>query len=107
MREDFERDGTKPNPYEEPETCKLLRIRFRLSLYLFRITVVTIKSLRHQLDKDDARKLREGHVPPHTVTSGVFIGNAIQIEEQQYVPHHVKPVYAADFIRLDLICGSN
>jgi len=83
MREDFERDGTKSNPYEEPETCKLLRIRFRLSLYSFRITVVTIKSLRHQLDKDDVRKIREGHIPPHTVTPSVFIGNAIQIEEQQ------------------------
>ena len=45
-------------------------------------------TLRRQFDKDEDRELRRGRTPPHTVTSSTFIWNAIQIEEQQYVPLH-------------------
>ena len=86
MRQDFDRDRTKPNPYEEPETCELPQTFPPLSVLIF--IVVTMATLRRQFDKDEDRKLRRGCTPPHTVTSSTFIWNAIQIEEQQYVPLH-------------------
>ena len=86
MRQDFDRDRTKPNPYEEPETCELPQTFPPLSVLIF--IVVTMATLRRQFDKDEDRELRRGRTPPHTVTSSTFIWNAIQIEEQQYVPLH-------------------
>ena len=46
-------------------------------------------SLKRQLDQDEARELCQGRTPPHIVTAGTFIANAIQIEDRQYVPHNV------------------
>ena len=45
-----------------------------------------MESLKQQLDNDEKRELLEGRTPPHTVSASAFICNAIQIEEQQYVP---------------------
>lgn len=45
-----------------------------------------MESLKRQLNDDEDRELRRGHTPPHAVTPSTFIGNAIKIEEQQYVP---------------------
>jgi hypothetical protein len=52
------------------------------------LVVVTIKSLKHRLDLEEAQDLRRGHAPPHTTTPSAFIGNALQIEEKQCVLHH-------------------
>ena len=51
------------------------------------LIVVTLASLKKQLDEDDRRESRQGRSPPHTMTASVFIMNALQIEEQQYVLH--------------------
>lgn len=48
-----------------------------------------MESLKRQIDKDEEHDLRRGHIPPHAVTASTFIWNAIQIEEQQYVPYSV------------------
>jgi hypothetical protein len=93
MRQDFDQDPTKPNPYEEPESCESSRTSATFPVLIF--TVVTMKSLRRQLDQDEESESREGRTHPHTVTASTFIGSAIQIEEQQYVPpaqHRLKPL---------------
>ena len=48
--------------------------------------VVTMDSLRRQLDQDESRDVSRGCTPPHTMTASHFIWDALQIEEQQYVP---------------------
>lgn len=87
MRQDFDRDLTKPNLYEEPQDCKLLGL-LPPSPVLISV-VVTLASLKKQLDEDERRESHQGRSPPHTVTASGFIMNALQIEEQQYVPHNV------------------
>lgn len=85
MRLEFDRDRHKPNPYEEPDTCKLKYLLFVHTVLIF--AVITIRSLRRELDNKDACELRQGRTPPHTTTANVFIGNGLRIEEQQYVSH--------------------
>ena len=92
MRNEFDRDRKKPNPYEEPETCKLLRSLSTHSILILTLTVVTVASLRRKFNNNNARKLRRGHVPPHIISPSSFLGSALQIEEQQYVPCHVTPI---------------
>ena len=87
MRRDFDRDKKQPNPYAEPEPCKSPRL-FRTFPMLI-LTVMTMESLRHQLDQDEARESREGRTPPHAVTASAFIGDALRIEQQQYALHYL------------------
>ena len=58
--------------------------------------VMTMDSLRVQLDEDEAHELRRGHTPPHTVAASAFIWNAIEIEGQQYVPPCTAIIQAAN-----------
>ena len=53
---------------------------------------MTMESLRRQLDQDEARDLRQGRTPPHAVTASVFIWDALQLEQQQYVPCQITPI---------------
>ena len=46
-----------------------------------------METLKRQLEVDEDRQSRQGRTPPHAVTPSAFIGNAIQIEGQQYVPY--------------------
>jgi hypothetical protein len=48
------------------------------------IIVVTMASLKRELDEAELRELRQGR-SPHPVTVSTFIENALQIEEEQYV----------------------
>lgn len=48
--------------------------------------VMTMDSLKLQLDEDEERELQSGRTPPHAIAASAFIWNAIEIEEQQYVP---------------------
>lgn len=83
MRLDFDRDITKPNPYEEPRTCEYPE---RIQLFpVLNCVVVTMESLKRQLDEDEKRELRQGRTPPHATSASTFIGSAIQIEREQYV----------------------
>ena len=52
--------------------------------------VMTMDSLKCQLDEDEERELQQGRTPPHTVPASAFIWNAIEIEVQQYVPPHTQ-----------------
>jgi hypothetical protein len=54
-----------------------------LILISLTLIVVTMDSLKKQLDNDEAYNVRLGYTPPHSVTAGNFIWNAIQIEEEQ------------------------
>ena len=83
MRQDFDWDPTKPNPYEEPETCKPPSSFLTFSLLIY--VVVTMEQLRRELDKEEAREFSRGHTSPHAVTASTFMGNALRLEEQQYV----------------------
>lgn len=83
MRRDFDRDNKKPNPYAEPEACESPRLFCMFSMLI--LTVMTMESLRRQLDSDEARESRQGRTPPHAVTASAFIGDALQIEQRQYV----------------------
>ena len=47
-------------------------------------------SLKSQLDLAERRESLQGR-SPHTMTASAFVENALQIEEQQYVPHHILP----------------
>jgi len=85
MRQDFDRDNEKPNPYAEPDTCKSHRVFCMFPLLI--LAVMTMESLRRQLDQDEARQSRQGHPSPHAVTASAFLGDALQIEQRQYVPH--------------------
>jgi len=86
MREAFDRNRNEPNPYKEPETCKSPRLVVRLFPGLI-LAVVTMRSLRQQLNEDETRQQLQGHTPLHAVSSSAFLECAIQIEEQQYVLH--------------------
>jgi len=91
MRRDFDRDRKNPNPYAEPETCKSPRL-FCTSPKLI-LTVMTMESLRRQLDQDEARESQQGRTPPHAVTASAFVGEALQVEQQQYVTRLITPIH--------------
>ena len=84
VRQEFDQDPSRPNPYEEPETCMYLGLRLPGS-YAYHFTVVTVETLRCQLDEDNESDTCQGHAPLHTMTPSTFIWTAIKIEEQQYV----------------------
>lgn len=84
VRQEFDQDPSKPNPYQEPETCMFPGPLLTDPVLIFS-TVVTVESLRRQLDNDNESDSHRGHTPPHTMTPGTLIWTAIQIEEQQYV----------------------
>jgi hypothetical protein len=48
------------------------------------LIVVTMASLKRELDEAERRELRQGR-SPHPVTASTFIEKALQIEEEQYV----------------------
>ena len=52
-----------------------------------------MEALKRQLEVDEDCESRQGHTPPHAMTPSTFIGNAIQIEGQQYVPHNGTHLY--------------
>ena len=45
-----------------------------------------METLKRQLEADEDCESRRGRTSPHAVTPSAFIGNAIRIEGQQYVP---------------------
>ena len=84
MRLDFDQDRTKPNPYEEPETCESLELSQSFSP--LNPVVVTMESLKRRLDEDERRELRQGRTPsPHTVSANIFVCSALEVEREQYV----------------------
>ena len=54
-----------------------------LPFVVLTFVVVTMESLRRQLDQDENRDASLGRSPPHTVTASQFIWDALRIEEQQ------------------------
>jgi len=92
MREDFDRNNQKPNPYKEPEVCKSLDYLVCIFLVLI-LAVTTMESLRRQLDQDEAQELRQGHTPPpRSVRQCVHFGCLGARTTAVRVTHQILPV---------------
>ena len=82
MREDFDKDPSKPNPYEELRVCKL-GVVYSIWIKFNRHTDVTLSKLKCVLAAEEAMKFSEGQKPPHDVTPSGFFHMAIDIKERQ------------------------
>jgi hypothetical protein len=78
MREAFDLDQTKPNPYEEVDN----RAFFPRQIFLFPpdwFPDVTMAKLKLDLLKEEAKE-SSGRAQPHKVSAGAFFRKAIEIE---------------------------
>ena len=81
MRNDFDRDPTMPNPYEEVEYRKLF---WSLPILpLTRSPDCTMAQLRLELLKEEVSQVSGmGDLPSHKVSAGAFFRKAIEIEDR-------------------------
>ena len=80
MRNDFDSDPTKPNPYEEVEDC-----RFFCSSSISSLTQFpdhTMAQLRVELLKEEVKQVSGARSPSHKVSAGGFFRKAIEIEDR-------------------------
>ncbi|KAF7321647.1 CxC2 domain-containing protein [Mycena kentingensis (nom. inval.)] len=66
MVQEFEEDGTKPNPYAAAEAEGL-----------------TEKQVREQMDEEEREELSKGAIPIHSVSPSEFVAFGLELEEQQ------------------------
>jgi hypothetical protein len=79
MRDEFDKDNSKPNPYEEPKNRTYI---FRMSLPVsHQYQDVTMAQLKLELLKEEAKELSMG-ISPHKVSAGAFLRKAIEIEDR-------------------------
>jgi hypothetical protein len=79
MRDAFDLDNSKPNPYEEPDNRACI---FHMSLPASNhYQDVTMAQLKLELLKEEAKELSEG-ASPHKVSAGAFLRKAIEIEDR-------------------------
>lgn len=81
MRDEFDLDNSKPNPYEEVDNRRSLSSNF-LGLFLTSPIDVTMHQLKMELLKEEARELSQGG-PLHQVSAGAFLRKAVEIEDRQ------------------------
>ncbi|KAF9470194.1 hypothetical protein BDN70DRAFT_821649, partial [Pholiota conissans] len=67
MVEEWIKDRTKPNPYEEPANT------------------TTLQDVRLELAKEDAEAVSAGICSPHEISLTEFLTKGLELEEQQYV----------------------
>ena len=82
MREDFDGDSTKPNPYEEPRVRESNIVSI-IELQLTPRIDVTLGKLKRVLALEEVAQFSDGRKPPHEVTPSGFLRMAIDIEERQ------------------------
>ena len=80
MRNDFERDSSSPNLYEEVENCMGPFCSPSVPP-LTRFPDVTMAQLRLELLKEEVKQT-SGDVPPQKVSAGAFFRKAIEIEDR-------------------------
>lgn len=81
------RDRTKPNPYEEPQNSECSGINYILpdasnNIYYL---ATRLQDVRLELAKEDADVAKEGAAAPHTISLTEFLMKGLELEEQQYV----------------------
>ncbi|KAI0055075.1 hypothetical protein BV25DRAFT_1816134 [Artomyces pyxidatus] len=64
---DWDRDGSKPNPYQEP------------------VCTNTTANMRLELAQEEAEEAARGIVALHEMSASVFLNVGLELEEQQYV----------------------
>jgi hypothetical protein len=81
MRDAFDLDRSKPNPYEEADNrgCFLYKSLSAPN----RFPDVTMAQLKLELLKEEARELSGHGPPPHKVSAGAFLRKAIDIEDRR------------------------
>ena len=82
MREDFDSDPKKPNPYVEPRIRKWFLTSFTHWM-LTQFTDITLSKLKQVLAAEEAVQITKGQKPPHDVTPSGFLRMAIDIEDRQ------------------------
>ena len=79
MRDEFDLDSSKPNPYEEVDNCVYL---YKSPSAPNQSLDVTMAQLKLELLKEEAREL-SGRGPLHKVSAGAFFRKAIEIEDRR------------------------
>lgn len=80
MRELFDLDQTKPNPYEEVDNRTYAP--YDVPVCADEYPDVTLAQLKLELLKEDAKELAGG-TPTNKVSAGTFIRKAIEIEDRR------------------------
>jgi len=85
MRNKFDEDPEGPNPYKHPETRTFPILLLASNILIPNSTIlgVTMKQLRREIEKEEARQIEHGQNPPYKVGPAGFFHMAIGIENQQ------------------------
>lgn len=81
MVEDWLQDHSMPDPYEEPEPCKCLRMLF-IHVLTF-LLVTTLAAIRLEISKEEAEDVSKGVPLLHKVSPAQFLRKGFEIEERQ------------------------
>ena len=79
----WQKDQTKPNPYEEPVAGKSLLLYVIGVRHIFRYLGTTLSQVKLELAQEEAADAARGIVHAHDVSVGTFLSTAFDIEEQQ------------------------
>ena len=79
----WEKDRTKPNPYEELVAGKSLLLYMIGVRHIFRYLGTTLSQVKLELAQEEAANAAWGIVHAHDVSVGTFLSTAFDIEEQQ------------------------
>ena len=81
MREEFDSDHSKPNPYEEHDNRTFISSEMPPPPS-HQFIDITMAQLKLELLKEEAKELTEG-TSAHKVSVGAFLRKAIEIEDRQ------------------------
>ena len=82
MRDEFDLDGSKPNPYEELDNRTFMFLAAVAPTSSNQFKDVTMAQLKLELLKEEAKELSEG-TSAHKVSAGAFLRKAIEIEDRR------------------------
>jgi hypothetical protein len=82
MREDFDKNSEKPNPYVEPRVRKWIPV-YSICWRLTQGIDITLSNLKQVLAAEEAKSLTKGQKPPHDISPSGFLRMAIDIEDRQ------------------------
>ena len=83
MRDAYDLDPSKPNPYREVDRCACF-LSLPISPLPNQLLAVTLDKLRLQLLEEESRELADGGLPSK-ILSGAFFCKALEIENRRYV----------------------
>lgn len=85
MIKDWEEDPQKPNPFEEPDTCKYEYYDGSCATVLMLSIALNTGEVRLELAKEDAADVARGVERGHDTTPSKFLMQGLDLEDQQYV----------------------